>query len=78
MRTWEAAKSLGISNREFLARAERMGHHIENFMAQVSEEIVEMVKADLPQSISDEEIRRLRPFNPSQPRTCTRTKRGSP
>lgn len=78
MRVWEAAKSLGISNREFLARAERLGRHIENFMALVSVQVIELVKADLPQSISDEEIKRLRPFNPSQPRTCTRTKRGSP
>jgi hypothetical protein len=69
-RAWEYAKELNISNRELMARARRLGFEVTSFMSQVSEEVFEAVRKDMPNPMSEDESYKLVPLKTGARVTC--------
>jgi hypothetical protein len=59
-RVYEVCKELGIPNKIFLQRARALGFEINNHMSTIEDEVIEKVKADLPNPL---------PEYPTEPRS---------
>ena len=70
LRAYQAAKALGIQNREFLARAELAGTHLKNFASLVSPALFELVKKGMSEPLSEARIQELRPLQGGNRYTC--------